>query len=262
MIVNVTDLSSYMYCPRKLYIQKVLRIKEPLNQPMASGMLKHSVMESAYKSEKQAIISIKKETSSIEFESLISLIYSQALDKQLEQKASMLQQCGISPEIIREQLMPRLLIEAKNRASEIFRFSQNNQSFGFELWESMIPKVFSEVRVLSKELRLLGRIDKVELYPDKCVVHELKTGKIPESIWPSHRVQASAYCMLAERKFNKQAKESVLNYGIEQKKLVMNPFMQNEVLEVTEKVIGLLESKTMPEECKKTGCNCKSYRDL
>ncbi len=257
MIVNVTDLSSYMYCPRTLYMQKIMRIREPLNKAMATGLLKHSVMESASKSEKQAVMSISKETSGTEFETLFSRIYSDSLERQLEQKESLLLQFEINPEEIRAEIKQRLLQEAKSRSDEIYGFSRKNCIFGFELWESLVPKVFSEVRVLSKELSLQGRIDKVEIYPDKCIVHELKTGKIPEEVWPSHRIQASAYCMLAERKFNKRANESVLNYGTVQKKILMNPFMQAEVSEITAKVISMIESKIEPEECKRIGCRCK-----
>ena len=44
-LLNVTDLSSYLYCPRQFYIKKIFNLREPPSQPMIKGKIKHEIIE-------------------------------------------------------------------------------------------------------------------------------------------------------------------------------------------------------------------------
>ncbi len=265
MFVSVTDLSSYLYCPRALYMRLVLGIKEKPNKAMVAGSVKHGVFEQSTRREKDVICAVKEGAVYADFLSAYSSSYIEALEKQLQAKAALLSSFDISSQEVAENVKPVILDEAKARAESVFFFAQKNNVYGFDLWQTIVPKVFSEIRTVSKALRLKGVIDKVELYPDKCIVCELKTGKAPQNgTWPSHRVQVAAYSMLAEERFNVPSNECVVNYisSGEKREISMNPYMKRDVISTTDKVIALAESKESPEPCTKANCFCKSQEYL
>ncbi len=265
MIISVTDLSSYLWCPRSLYMQKVMGIEEPPNRLMVMGSLKHEVFEQANGKEQDAFLSVVKGTKEEEAFNIFYKLYIDTLAAGLKRKEGTMEQFGIAKEEAEKEMRLLLFREARDRSSSVLRFAISNDVYGYELWESIVPKVFAEVRVSSKELRLRGIVDKIELFPDKCITHEMKTGKAPVTgIWPSHRIQVAAYCMLAERKFNVTSTESVVSYvtaGLT-RKIMMNPFMEQEVLDTTERVIRLFESDKIPQSCGKETCSCRKHELL
>jgi CRISPR/Cas system-associated exonuclease Cas4 (RecB family) len=44
-VLSITDITSYLYCPRKFYLKKVRGIKEKPNQAMIKGRLKHEILD-------------------------------------------------------------------------------------------------------------------------------------------------------------------------------------------------------------------------
>ena len=72
-----------------------------------------------------------------------------------------------------------ILDESSIRANNIFSFIEANNVFGEELWQKLTPKILSELRVDSDELRLKGIIDQVHVYDADYVPFELKTGRMP-----------------------------------------------------------------------------------
>ncbi|MBI2133233.1 PD-(D/E)XK nuclease family protein [Candidatus Woesearchaeota archaeon] len=259
MIISVTDLSAYFFCPRALYLQKVMGFRQPPTQSMVVGMFKHSVLEKANLAEKDAVLSIRKDMRREDYERVIFDSYMRVLEREIGVRECLFQEFGTSPGLVREQMAALLRLEAAARAGDVYDFALNTGLFGDSLWESLVPRILMEVRVKSDELMLRGRIDKAELFKDRCVVHEIKTGRVPAgSIWPSHRVQASAYCMLAEKHFNVKSDESVLNYSGIERIVRLNPFSVREVIETRDQVMGLFESDEAPE-CKRPNCSCRNH---
>lgn len=260
MIVSVTDLASYMYCPRALYMQSVIGIREPPSQAMVIGIVKHAVLQEATLDEQATISGISSSSDKESVFSLYSDAYSRALDYQLRRKEGLMKQYGVDSGEVISSIRPLLLNQALKRAGFVFDFASRNNVYGFELWELIFPKVFSEVSVISKDLRLRGRIDRVELFKDACIAYEIKTGRTPDSgVWPSHRVQVAAYSMLASRKFSIPSREGVVDYvsSGSQRKVVLNPYLVSEVVSTTGKVISLLESDEIPAACARSSCICK-----
>ncbi|MBI4438522.1 Dna2/Cas4 domain-containing protein [Candidatus Woesearchaeota archaeon] len=262
MLISVTDLSAYIYCPKSLYMQRVQGVVQPATSHMILGGIKHKVMEQIATTEKEAFLKINRDSTQPELKKALTDLYADVLEAELDRKSSLLKQFGLSQEQAFTQMKAVLDSIAESKAEPVLQFAAANNVYGHELWETLVPKTLAEVRVASKELSLRGIIDKVELYPDRCVTHEIKTGKAPhEGVWPSHRIQVSAYCMLAERRFNVQSNESYIDYVSEKKKrlVVMNPFMRQEVIDTTQKVITIIESKRPPESCGRQNCSCKTF---
>jgi len=147
---------------------------------------------------------------------------------------------------------PFIMEESVTRSKNVFDFILKNNVFGDELWQRLTPKILSELRVESEGLKLKGIIDQVHVYEQDYVPFELKTGRAPDSgVWPSHRIQIAAYSMLLQEKFNKPIKEGFVFYldTKEKRHIAMNPFMKDEVRQIVSEVIGLLESRNIPDFC-------------
>ncbi len=61
MKLAVSLLSTYLYCPRKVFLQKVFKLKEPLRQPLILGTIRHQALEKATLAEKEIVVSIGKD---------------------------------------------------------------------------------------------------------------------------------------------------------------------------------------------------------
>jgi len=156
------------------------------------------------------------------------------------------------------------------RANNIFTFIEANNVFEEELWQKLTPKIISELKIESEELRLKGMIDQVHVYDNDYVPFELKTGSTPQDgVWPSHRIQIAAYSMLLQEKYNKQIKEGFVFYldSKEKRHISINPFMKEEVKQIVNEVIELLEKKWLPDfcnnknKCKKCGLRQTCYNE-
>ena len=64
--VNVTELTAWEYCARKLFIQKILKIPLKLNKAMLMGKLKHQVLEIFSNNEERIVTNIDKDYDKID----------------------------------------------------------------------------------------------------------------------------------------------------------------------------------------------------
>ena len=70
MKISVTMLSSYLYCPRKLFLQQVLALEEPPKESLVLGSLRHEIYDSINQSEEKIVSSVGK---GIQYAQLITL---------------------------------------------------------------------------------------------------------------------------------------------------------------------------------------------
>jgi len=247
MLISVSLLSAYLYCKRKLFLEQIRGYREIPKESLVKGSIRHQLHDKINKAEQGIVTSIEEETPLEELQELYKRNYSAILRKIID-------------------IWPIVLEETKARADNIFNFIQTRHLFGKELWQALIPKIESEFWISSEKLQLKGVIDQLQKYENNFIPIELKTGKLPQQgIWPSHRIQLAAYALLLEDKFGMRVKEGFvhyLDYG-QKKQLVMNPFLRQEVIDLTKKVIALLKSKELPDFClNKNKCNSCGLKDI
>ena len=83
MKISVTMLSSYLYCPRKLFLQKVLAVEEPPKESIVLGSLRHEIYDFINQAEEKIVSSVGK---GIQYAQLITLyknFYSRALRERI-----------------------------------------------------------------------------------------------------------------------------------------------------------------------------------
>ena len=252
MKISVSLLSSYLYCSRKLFLEKVLLLEEPPKESLVMGTIRHETYDNINKKEEEIVTSIIKKLSLEELQNIYKQKYLQILRKALANNKKRLDEVNINMLQAYKKSFPFILEESSIRATNIFNFMEANNIFGEELWQKLTPKIISELRIVSEELKLKGIIDQVHVYETEYVPFELKTGKMPkDGVWPSHRIQIAAYSLLLQEKFNKPIKEGFVFYldSKEKRHIAINPFMKEEVKQIVNEVISLLESKELPDFC-------------
>jgi len=270
MKISVSLLSSYLYCSRKLFLEKVLLLEEPPKESIVMGSIRHETYDSINKKEEEIVTSITEKYDSEHIQALYKQKYLRILRKAIANNKKRLEEVNISMLEAYRKSFPFIMEESSIRANNIFSFIESNKIFGEELWQKLTPKIISELRVESDELKLKGIIDQVHVYGDEYVPFELKTGRTPsDGVWPSHRIQIAAYSLLLQEKFNKQVKDGFVVYldTKEKRHISFNPFMKQEIKQLVDEVIALLESKELPDfcnnenKCKKCGLRQTCYNE-
>lgn len=266
-MISVTALSSYLYCPRKLYMQYVLEIAPPPKDVLVKGSIRHQVFDEVNKVEEDIITkNILKPVPREDINTLYRKAYYDLLMKALQQNKTSIEEVNLKPLTIFHEAWPIFLQEAKFRSNNIFDFIQQNKIFGKELWAQLTPKYITELKITSDKLQLKGVIDKIEVHnKTKYIPFEIKTGKMPSTgVWPGHKIQIIAYIFLMKEYFNTDVNQGYLYYSDyhEKREIVVNPFSEIELKELINKVNTLLNSKYPPPICdNRNKCNACGLKD-
>jgi len=256
-MLNVTDLSSYLYCPRQLYLKNIIKIPPPPKDVMLKGTIKHSVIEKLDQIEKQIVKNITKPLEKDQIKNIYEKNYKSIFLRILEKYNKSLLNFEIDPNLFFETSWPIYEREAKFRAYTVFDFINETKLVGEELWDNIEPKFISELKIISKDLRLKGKIDKLEMYKNKIIPVEMKSGKMPQTgVWPSNKIQLIAYCFLTQEHFNKPVKEGYIHYldHQEKRKITLNPFSKIELLNIRDLIFKMLDQKQPPETLNNNKC--------
>jgi len=251
-MISVTALSAYLYCSRKLYLERVLGFYEPPKEVLVKGTIRHKIHENVNLVDEELVKSIEKGISLDDLKGKYHQKYREIATEAIKQNRARLDQFNILPQDLFKQIWPLILSEAETRADSVYNFIVKNNVFGQELWEKLVPKIKSEVKIRSESLMLSGVIDQIEVYPSGLVPLELKTGKMPkEGVWPGHRIQIGAYALLLEEAYHHPIKEGFVVYldSKERRHIAINEFIKLEVRELIQKVDSLLKSKEIPDFC-------------
>ena len=268
MKISVSLLSSYLYCSRKLFLEKVLLLEEPPKESLVMGTIRHETYDKINKNEELIVTSITRKMNFDDMQNLYRQQYLKILRKAIANNRKRLDEVNLNMLDAYRKSFPFMMEESVTRANNVFSFIEINNVFGEELWEKLTPKIISELRIDSDELRLKGIIDQVHVYEQDYVPFELKTGRTPaDGVWPSHRIQIAAYSLLLQEKFKKPIKEGFVLYldTKEKRHIAINPFMKEEVKKIVDEVIALLENKQLPDfcnsenKCRKCGLKSTCY---
>ena len=258
--IAVTKLSEYLYCKRKLYLREVLGFIPELKREVVKGSIRHDVFDKVNKLDEEIIKSFTRFLSFSDVFMAYRSAYYKSFSGFVKQNKSNLLKVGVKPLDFFHEKWPAFLFEARKRANNVHSFMAKEKVYGNELWERLFPKYLTELRVESDFLKLKGIIDRIEVFEDRAVPIELKTGKMPhEGVWPGHRVQLECYMLLINEVLGKNVQEGYVEYldGKERRKVVMNPFVRGEIVGLVSDVFAMLESDKVPEKCKNEN-KCKS----
>lgn len=233
-IINVTDITAYFYCPRKLWL-RMKGIKEPPNRKMILGMLKHRIFDSFNKNEQAIVSSLEKEDKKYIKNAYNSTIQQLTLDI-YNSYSRMAAGFEITQEELLKSVGKMMEREVDLRTDSILKVMKTGLR-GKELWRELKPKYLTEFEVLSQELGLKGRIDRVE-FAETIIPYEIKTR---QEIYESDRLQLAAYALLLEQEFGKKIEQAVVEVEDKQENILISKEMKEKVLEIAEKIRNLQE---------------------
>lgn len=265
MLISVTSLSGYLYCPRKLFLTHVLRVTEIPKEVLVKGSIRHETYDNINKIEETLVKSITKKPTLKGLANKYKITYTKILKDAINSYKDRLKELNLDELETFNKILPYFIKESKIRSLNIFNFIEKENLLGEELWKSLTPKIRSEIKIISKNLKLKGIIDQIEVWKNRLVPVELKTGKMPfDGVWPGHRIQLGCYALLLEEKYGSSIEYGYVNYlDHEEKRLIkINPFLRSEINDLVKKVQTLMVSKEVPDFCgNENKCNACGLKE-
>jgi len=237
-MINVTDITAYLYCPRKFYLEKIKGLKQPPTKPMIEGKIRHDVLEVFSKNEKDFVINFIQKPKNLEKE--FSKFLNELIHNTFFNNSQIIKSFSISQSELKNKILDSMQNDIKLRA-EIIEKSMSQGLLGEELWHGLKPKYISEMPVESLSLRLRGRVDRVML-ADEIIPFELKTREI-KKVYETDEIQITAYAMLLEEKFQKPVHFGILESGNKKHEIIITNENKNKVIELINEIKNLSSPK-------------------
>ncbi|MEM4267233.1 MAG: Dna2/Cas4 domain-containing protein [Candidatus Woesearchaeota archaeon] len=247
-MIPVSWLAGYIYCPRKLFLEQIKKIIVPKKKEVICNAIKHRAIELACAADESIVSQIISHASLNEIARLYEMKYRRIANAAVLQFKAQLKEANIAHDEIYKQVLNQLLREARHRAERVYPFMCTQKVYGKRLWEKLSPKIKSEYYLESKNLNLCGMIEKLEVYEDFVVPLETKFGKAPkEGTWPGDRIKIAAYIMLLEDCLKVNVSRGIVVYAQEKQErtIVINPFMRQEVVALRTKIENLAQIETL-----------------
>jgi len=235
-IINITDITEYLYCPRKVYLKLIKGIKSPPTQRMINGMLRHKVFDIFNKNEKPLIEEIKEKIEEKEIRKEYETLLDDISECVLAQNYSLASKFGIDKrdflKSVKETMNPEISLRTKSVISVL-----EKGFYGKELWINLSPRYQTEVKLESLDLGLKGRVDRIQ-FSDSITPYEIKTR---DKIYDSDKIQLAGYALLLEKEFNKEINLGIVEFLGQQQEIELTKELKDQVLEIAEKIRNLTE---------------------
>ena len=244
-ILNVTDLSSYLYCPRQFYLQKIKGLRKPPTQPMIEGSIRHQVLETFGKNEEKLFENLELINHTLTREKTISL-YQEFLEKIIHNIFNKNLRPIKTFQINIQDLHKKIKIQMNKEIALRLPSIETAVKKGFqgkEIWENLQPKYHSEYPLISETLGIKGRADRLLISDNTIIPFELKTRTI-EKIYPSDEIQLTAYAMLLEEKFNTTIPIAILESGDTKQELIITTELKQKVRDLIQEVNQVFEKNS------------------
>lgn len=249
-IISITDITSYLYCPRKVYLKKIKKIKEKPTKQMISGMLKHKVFDIFNKNESYIVSSINEKISKEQIIELYKACLIKITNETARNYENMMKIFGIEREELLNSILKFMKKEILLRVSSV-KETIDKGFLGKELWRSLKPKYLTEYEILSENLALKGRVDRIR-FEDDILPYELKTR---EEIYESDKIQLAAYSLLLEQEFGKKIEKGIIESANAEEEILITEQMKARVLEIAE-IIRNMKDAEFPSSFNKCR-NCR-----
>jgi len=246
--VRVTDLNDYMFCPRKIYLKRVLGIKEEKGFDAIFGSIIHDIFDEFNQSEQDLIYRIDDDYPFDYIYNLYETKITEIINNTLEKFMDEIHEFKVDPEYIFLKIKKHVYDEVLERAKNVYDALQKYREYGIFLWDKLEPKIYSELELMSDTLKMVGRIDRVEVYSERMIPIEIKSGRPSKS----HLLQLHAYALLLQKNYpNFSVDWGVLYYTKlnKKKEVKMSKKIYSWVEELRDKIISLIESEKDPGLC-------------
>jgi CRISPR-associated exonuclease Cas4 len=235
-IINVTDIVSYLYCPRKVYLKLVKKIKSPPNKRMILGYLKHKIFDIFNKNEAIIVGGINED---LDKKSIFNIYNShlRAISREVSRNyRNMIKKFGLNEEDLTKEILTFMKKEISLRAESV----KKTLGLGFrgkDLWRNLQPKYLTEFQIVSPELGLRGRIDRIK-FSGSIVPYEVKTR---DEVYEGDKIQLAAYSLLLEQEFNSEIKKGIIETRKREEEIQIAEDLKKKVFEIADKIRNMTD---------------------
>ena len=237
-IISVSDLNSWLYCARKLYLMRVKKLEVPQNKNLLMGKIKHSILENFSKREQQFISNIDKDYDKLDlffmYEDFLKNIANLVFIENME----MIEKFMIDKEDILKKVLRDFSEDIKLRIASI----KEAIAKGFlkeKIYNNLDSIYLSEIRLESPAYGLRGRVDRilVSRKDNSIIPFELKSRE--ERIFHSDEIQLTAYAMLLEDHYKILIPKGIVEVGNKRQEVQITSKMKDEVLSLANEIRNL-----------------------
>jgi len=258
-IVRVTDLTDYLFCPRKIYLKRVLGYKEEKREEAIFGSIVHHIFDRLNESEEEIVYEIEDD---VPFEFILNLyerFTSKIIRDSLEKFKEEIKELQMKEEELILDIKKHIYDDIYERAKVVYNTMKLYDAYGILLWDRVEPKIKSELELFSDKYKLVGRIDRVEFYKNFIVPIEIKSGNFSRN----HNIQLHAYFLLLKSNYPKYTIDrGVILYTKfrKRKEIVFKQSIIDKIMKIRDEVLDIIESGKDPGINDKNKCKkCAFY---
>jgi CRISPR-associated protein Cas4 len=254
-VIQVSELTRYLFCPRAYYLANVLQLESPKTPEMGRGIIGHAARREL--SMRQAKI-----LSGMGSVGDVDTMLRRELDAVLNDLPYIFAQKWSNEYVT---FMPDVKIELTAELDMLRDdLSAMVEDMGFQKTLSYLTPWKTEYGVKSESLNLVGRVDKV-MRTDTVVPVEIKTGKVSDKCFDTDRIQVCAYGMLLEEQLGQNISYGMLEYtrNQERRSVVLTEKLRRQVITTRDELIEVLEG-LLPQVCphgQPRKCTSCSYKE-
>jgi len=242
---RVTDLIDYLFCPRKIYLKRVLEYEEERKEEAIFGSIIHYIFDKLNESEEEIVYEIED---GVPFDYILNLyekFANEIIKESLEKFRDEIKELRIKEEELILDIKKHIYEDLYERAKIVYNTMNTYDVYGIVLWDKLEPKIKSELELFSDKYKLIGRIDRVEFYKNFIVPIEIKSGNFSKS----HLIQLHAYALLLKSNYPKY----IIDRGIilytklkKRKEVKLKNKLFDKVIEIRDAVLNIIESQKDP----------------
>jgi len=262
MMVTVTDLCDYVWCPYLVFLKRVKRIRPPPTPQMVRGTIIHKAKENISKSER--IILENKVNDDSSMEEIRKLVFDNAYQcakNAVLREGKRMKEMGMDKIELLSEIKRDLFYESISTAVRLRR-ALDKADLKTAL-DSIYPPCEMECMLEDRELGLRGRIDRYEQVGEISIPIDYKTGSFNGEVSRSQKIQIAAYALIMERKLNTRVPFGLIEYTNVNRVLpvIVDDAAKREVKVTLEKVKEIIEKKKESEKNKDWRCSYCSFRE-
>jgi CRISPR-associated protein Cas4 len=236
-IISVSDINTWLYCARKLFLVKVCGLKVSMNRNMAIGRIKHSILERFSKSEEALVSSITSDLDKLDMVFMYEDFIRQSANSVFIENMTMIEKFLIDKDDILKKVLRDFNEDIKLRVVSI-KSALAGGFFGKDIWKNLDCMYISELSLESENLGLRGRVDRVQIsknaQDNPIIPYELKSRE--DKIFRSDELQLTAYAMLLEDFYKQQVKKGIVEVGNKRQEIEITDNNKKEVLQIVEQI--------------------------
>ena len=256
-IISVSDINAWLYCPRKLYLQRVCGLNVSLNRNMLIGKIKHSIIESFSKKEENFVSQLDKDYDKLDLVFMYEDFLKGIANLVFIDNNEAINRFMVDKEDIFKKILRDFSEDIKIRITGI-KEATSKGFFKESIWKNLDYVYLSEVRLESPAYGLRGRVDRILISrkDNSIIPFELKSRE--DRIFRSDELQLTAYAMLLEDYYKTSISRGIVEVGNNKKEINITEQDKNEVLKIAEEIRNLSSENSIVPPIQSNFNKCRS----